>query len=369
MKPRFNLPEITFAEKSAQQIEADVIKTFEDKRGVKLGLADPRRKFLQALVPILMPQRSMIDYSSKQRLLAYATGANLDHIGVGKTDRLGPTFSKTTVRINLTTLNLVTIPSGTRATPGNGVFFMTLKDVTTSNQSYVDIEFQCTEVGSIGNGYLPGEINTLVDPLQWVSSVENITESEGGSDAEDDDSYAERIRIAPESYSTAGPDGAYKFWAKTANPLIVDVYVGSPAPCEIEVRTLLKGGVSPGQEILDAVFEKCSDRTIRPLTDLVRSLAPERVSYDIDMTYWIHSQNASIVPTIQKDVSQAIEEYKLWQKSKFGRSIDPSELTALVKNAGAKRVSINSPTYTAVLGHQVPLENLVSVNYGGLEDD
>ncbi|WP_458412786.1 baseplate J/gp47 family protein [Schinkia sp. CFF1] len=369
MKPRFNLPEITFAEKSAQQIEADMIKAFEDKRGVKLGLADPRRKFIQALVPILMPQRNMIDYSSKQRLLAYATGAYLDHIGAGKTERLQPTYSKTTIRLNLTTLNLVTIPSGTRATPGNGVFFMSTKEVTTSNQPFVDIEFQCTVAGSIGNGYLPGEINALVDPLQWVSSVENITESEGGSDAEDDDSYAERIRIAPESYSTAGPDGAYKFWAKTANPLIVDVYVGSPAPCEIEIRTLLKGGINPDQEILDTVLEKCSNRTVRPLTDFVSSLAPERVSYDINMTYWIHRDNASRVPTIQKQVNLAVEDYKLWQKSKFGRSIDPSELTALVKNAGAKRVSIPLPLYQAIAEHQVPLDNLITVTYGGLEDD
>lgn len=369
MKPRFNLPDVTFAEKSAQKIELESIQRFESKRGIKLGLADPRRKFIQSLVPILVQQRNNIDYSSKQRLLAYATGENLDHVGAGKTERLEPTYSKTTIRLNLTTLNQVTIPSGTRATPGNGVFFMSTKNVTTSNQTYVDIEFQCTEAGTDGNGYLPGEINTLVDPLQWVSSIENLTESEGGSDAEDDDPYAERIRIVPESYSTAGPEGAYKFWAKSANPLIVDVYVGSPAPSEIEIRPLLKGGVDPGQEILDDVLEKCNDRTVRPLTDRVSSLAPERVSYDIDITYWIHSNDASLVPTIQEQVNQAIENYKLWQKSKFGRSIDPSELTALVKNAGAKRVDIPLPVYQSILDYQVPLENLITVNYGGLEDD
>ncbi|MFD2089923.1 baseplate J/gp47 family protein [Brevibacillus brevis] len=50
-----------------------------------------------------------------------------------------------------------------------------------------------------------GKLNQLVDPLPFVQSVSNVTESGGGADEEDDDSYAERIRQAPESFSVAGP--------------------------------------------------------------------------------------------------------------------------------------------------------------------
>lgn len=370
MKARFNLPDITFADKSAQQIESDLIGAFESKRGITLSLADPRRLLLQAIVPILVQQRANIDFSAKQNLLSYAVGNYLEHVGTSQlVGRLKATPAKTTIRFHLTTVNTITIPAGIRVTPGDGVFFMTTKETTADGVTSVEIEVECTESGGIGNGYLPGEITTLVDPLQWVASIENITVSEGGADVEDDDSYAERIKKAPESYSVAGPTGAYRYWATTANPSIIDVYVGSPASCVIEIRPLLTGGKIPGQEILADVLAICNNRTIRPLTDLVQVKAPEQVNYDINLKYWIDSTKASLAATIQQEVLKAIEEYKLWQKSKLGRSIDPSELVALIKNAGAKRVEIIAPAYKKIEDFQVVKDNQTTITYGGLEHD
>lgn len=66
---------------------------------------------------------------------------------------------------------------------------------------------------------------------------------------------------------------------------------------------------------------------------------------------------------------QAVTNYRTWQRSKLGRAIDPSELNKLVKNAGAKRVEITLPVYTAIEKYQFAAEETVTVNYGGLEDD
>lgn len=369
--PRFNLPDITFAEKSAQQIEADIVNRYAQITGQSLAPADPRRKFIQAIVPILAQQRALIDFSAKQNLLGYSAGDYLDHIGaLTKTERLQPSYAKTTVRFNLSTAVQQTIPAGTRVTAGDGVFFATIQDVTVQvGQTYADVECQCTQAGEIGNGYLPGQINLLVDPLQWVKSVTNITESEGGADIEADDPYAERIHQAPKSFSVAGPDGAYLYWARTANQSIIDVSVRSPSPGMVEIRPLLTGGGIPGQEILDAVLAVLSAKTIRPLTDNVQVLAPEQVSYDISLTYWISTNDASLAASIQTKVNQAVEDYKTWQKSKLGRDIDPSELITRVKNAGAKRVVVTLPAYQLIQSYQVAKDNLVTVTYGGLEDD
>ncbi|MBO8136810.1 MAG: baseplate J/gp47 family protein [Desulfotomaculum sp.] len=371
MTSRFNLPNITFAEKSAQQIEADILNRYEELTGKRLAVADPRRKLIQAIVYIITVQRNLIDFSAKQNLLGYSSGDYLDHVGaLTNTARLQPTYAKTTVRFHLSVSQQQTIPAGTRVTAGDGVFFATTQDVTVdAGQTYVDVEVQCTEAGTVGNGYLPGEINQLVDPIQWVESVENITESEGGADLEDDDAYAERIQQAPESFSVAGPEGAYEYWARTANQSIIDVSVRSPSAGTVEIRPLLEGGEIPGQDILDAVLEACNDRKVRPLTDQVQVLAPEQVSYDITLTYWISTENSSTAATIQQQVNQAVEDYKLWQKSKLGRDIDPSELVYRVKNAGAKRVEVTSPVYTQVETYQVATEGNVTVTYGGLEDD
>lgn len=368
---RFNLPDITFAEKSPQQIEAEILNRYEQLTGQRLSLADPRRKFIQVFVYLATLQRSVIDYSAKQNLLAYAENEFLDHKGEEmNTPRLEPRPSRTIIRFYVSTPELQTIPAGTRVTAGDGVFFETTTNVNVQGGiSYIDASAQCTEPGTIGNGYLPGEINQLVDPIPWVQSVENLTESNGGADVEDDESYAERIRQAPESFSVAGPFGAYEYWAKSANQLIVDVSVRSPSPCVIEIRPLLEGGILPGQEILDAVNEICNDRYIRPLTDMVQVLAPETVNYDISLTYWISMSDASIALEIQERVNKAIEDYKLWQKSKLGRDVDPSELITRVKNAGAKRVAVTSPVYQPIERYQVAIEQNVNVTYGGLEDD
>jgi hypothetical protein len=46
-----------------------------------------------------------------------------------------------------------------------------------------------------------------------------------GTDDETDEELRERIRLAPSQFSVAGPTGAYKFFAKSAHPSIVDVSV------------------------------------------------------------------------------------------------------------------------------------------------
>jgi len=371
MKPRFNLPEVTFAEKSPQQIETELVTAVEKELSTTLAPADPRRKFLQTIVTILTQQRVLVDSSAKQNLLAYAIGDMLDHKGeFVKTPRLEPKKARTTVRFTLSTPRQQVISAGTRVTAGDGVFFETKADVIVSGgQTSVDIPVECTVSGAIGNGYLPGQINQLVDPLRWVQKVENLTTTEGGADEEDDDSYAERIRQAPEGFSTAGPEGAYVYWAKSASPLIVDVSVRSPAAGEIEIRPLLQNGAIPGQEILDLVYAACNDRTRRPLTDYVQVLAPEAISYNIELTYWIHHADSSIAASTQSRVQQAVDEYRIWQKSKLGRNIDPSELIARVKNTGAKRVSVVSPVFQTIENYQFAVDAQVTVTYGGLEND
>lgn len=368
---RFNLPDIKFADKSAQQIEADIVNRYEQSTNKRLAPADPKRLFIKALVSALTQQRSLIDFSAKQNLIGYSSGDYLEHLGAwNDTERLDPSFAQTTIRFHFSINQTQTIPVGTRGTAGGGIFFATENDVVVqSEQLYVDIPARCTQSGEIGNGYLPGEINELVDPIQWVSSIENITESEGGSDVEDDDSYASRIQNRPESFSTAGPTGAYEYWAKTANQTIVDVTVRSPSDGVIEIRPLLEDGKIPGQEILDDVLESCNDKKVRPLTDKVQVIAPEQVNYDIDLTYWISTTNSSIASSIQDKITKAIEDYKLWQKSKLGRDIDPSELITRVKNAGAKRAEVTLPAYSQILSYQVASENLETVTYGGIEDD
>lgn len=368
---RFNLPNIQFAEKSVLQIETDIVTRFENATGIKLSPADPRRKFIQAQAVLLAQQRSIIDYTGKQNLLGYASGDALDQAGrFTDTTRLPATPAKTTIRFYLSVAQQQIIPSGTRVTAGDGVFFATTQDVfVESGMLQVDVDAECTVTGLVGNGYLVGQISQMVDPRQWVQSVENTTVSEGGADVEDDDGLAERIRQAPESFSSAGPDGAYVYHARSASQMIVDVSVRSPSPGVVEIRPLMMNGELPAQSVLDLVEQACNDRKVRPLTDHVQVVSPDVINYNIDVTYWIHTDNSSIAASIQSQVVKAVDDYRLWQKSKLGRDIDPSELIARVKNAGAKRAAVTAPAYQLVERHQVAVETTVATAFGGLEDD
>ena len=62
-----------------------------------------------------------------------------------------------------------------------------------------------------------------VHNIAYLKSVENITESSGGTDIESDDSYRQRIFLAPETFSVAGPKLAYVYHTKSVLSDIIDV--------------------------------------------------------------------------------------------------------------------------------------------------
>ncbi|MFA8302285.1 baseplate J/gp47 family protein [Paenibacillus alvei] len=315
----------------------------------------------------------VINQTAKQNLLRYAQGDYLDHLGaMVETERLAASPALTTVRFHLSVplAEAVLIPAGTRVSPGSEIFFATSNvGEIKPGALHIDLSCRCLTPGQGGNGFIPGQISTLVDPLPWIDQVKNLTTSAGGTDREDDDHYRERIYTSPERFSVAGPTGAYQYWARSANKDIMDVLVWSPAPAEVEIRVLMRDGELPSSDILQAVHATCNSDRIRPLTDKVTVLAPDAVSYDIDMTYWIDSLNATDAASIQNRVQQAVTTYIQWQKARIGRDINPSELIRLAMNAGARRVAVTSPAYTVIEKTQVAIATAPKVTYGGIEDD
>ena len=335
---RENLPDINFAEKDVATITAEVIARFEKDSGRTLFPGDPLRLLVLTFIYYLSLQRNNIDFAGKQNLLRYTKDGFIQNIAalVG-VEQLQPRAAVTKLKFTLsTTLPSPTIiPSGTRATPGNKISFATTESVEIpAGQLSVVAHAQCTKPGTIGNGFLPGQINRLTDSFAFNYSVENIEESQGGADLEDIESLRERIRLAPESFSTAGPYGAYVYWAKTANQLIIDVSVESPSPGVVEIIPLMQGGEIPTQAVLDEVYAICSADHRRPLTDHVIVRKPEVVKYSLDFTYFISRSNAAMGLNIQQRVAEALQEFILWQKSALGRDINPSQLTKMLMRAG-----------------------------------
>lgn len=369
------LPGISFAEKDSALIEKEIIKYFEELIGRKLYDGDPMRLLLLGFIKYLSLQRSLIDFTGKQNLLKYSTDGYIQNIGaLMGVYILEPSKAVTALKFTLSMplSTNYTIKKGTRATSGDKIYFETVEDAEIAKgETIVCVNAICTTAGTAGNGYYEGQINVLADPFPYNAKVENITTSQGGADRESIESFRERIRLAPESFSTAGPYGAYEFWVKSVNQKIIDVSVSSPNPGEVLIIPLLENGEKPTDTLMEEIFNICNDEKRRPLTDYVIIEAPEEVNFDIKLKFYISRKNMTDSIKIQDLLFKALNNYIDWQKTKLGRDINPSKLTEMLMQTGIKRVEIESPAFTILNHNEIGVADMgsISIEYGGIEDD
>lgn len=373
--PRWGLPEVNFLETDAETIRSQIITGFEQASGDTLAAGDPRRLFLLSIADVIIQQRTAINLAAQQNLLSYAQGGYLDALGqLLAVERMAESKAVTTIEFTLSQAlgSVYTIPAGTQVTNGV-VTFETDEDLLIPiGETTGEVSASCTVAGPVGNDYLAGQISTIVTPMTFVSGAQNTTITTGGADAESDPDFADRIRLAPNSFSVAGPEKAYVYHAKSVSPAIIDVKVNSPTPGEVDVYVLLTDGTLPTEDTLEQIEEHLSDENIRPLTDYVVVKAPTASNYEIELHYWINQEDASKAAQIQADVEAAVEQYRLWQQTKIGRDITPGKLLQLVFAAGASRVDnskLKPATWKKLEAMQVAQCTKVNVVYEGYKDE
>lgn len=367
-------PDIHFVDTDTNTVVNALIQSYEAFTGRTLYPADPARLFILWVADIIIQERVNIDFSARQNVPRYAEGEYLDSLAELFKDayRLEPEKAKTTLRFTLSIpLEVATIvPAGTRVTVVGEIIFQTTQALTIpAGDLFGDVEAECQTAGEIGNGFVPGQITQLIDIFPYFGSVENVSESDGGADEESDAAFYERMRESVETFSTAGPLGAYEYYAKSASALIVDVKATSPEPGEVDVRVLLSGGQLPGEEILKEVLDILNADKVRPLTDHVTVAAPETVPYDIDFTYWTQEGGAVSDDKVAENIAAAVQTFKEWQGAKMGRDVNPSYLISLLMQAGAKRVKVRSPVDTVVPDNAVAVIGETAVVNGGAENE
>lgn len=369
-----NYPNISFVETDTEKLVNSLIQSYEMFTGRTLYPADPARLFILWIADIIVQERVNIDFSAKQNLPRYAEGEYLDSLAELFKDafRLEPEKARTKLRFTLSIpLEVATIiPAGTRATVDGEIIFATLSAMTIpAGEASGEVAAECLTAGKIGNGFVPGQINQLIDIFPYFGTVENVSESDGGADEESDAAFYQRMRESVETFSTAGPLGAYEYYAKSASSLISDVRANSPSPGTVEVRVLLQGGMLPGEEILKEVSDILNADTVRPLTDHVTVAAPETVSYDIDFTYYTQEGGPLSDETVAENVTSAVAQFKEWQTAKMGRDVNPSYLVSMLMQAGVKRVEIRSPAFVAVAENKVAQIGETAIVNGGMESE
>ncbi|MGN0706569.1 MAG: baseplate J/gp47 family protein [Faecalibacterium sp.] len=376
-----NMPDVSFIDnKTILDVRGEMVSDYENYiqqatgTAVKLPRVSRDRMILYSCAAAIYQGMQYTDRAGKMNFLKWSYSDFLDHLGKFRRVTRNPaSAATTTLRFTVSTVrpSATAIPKGTRAAALSSIYFATdAYAEIPAKASYVDVPATCVVAGSDGNNLAAGEVAEIVDPLPYIKSVSNITETSGGADTESDESFAERIYLAPDSYSTAGPEGSYRYWAKTCSSAIGDVVANSKqAAGEVDISFLMADGTIPGEEDISTLQEFLQNDGIRPLTDKVVVSAPSEIEYSISLTYYIDRSNAASAVTIQSGVDAAVQEYISWQR-KIGRDVNPSKLVSLIMEAGAKRVDLASPAYTKVGSAEVStLSGVPSVAYGGLEDD
>lgn len=373
--PRWSLPAVNFLTVDAEAIESSILTTYEKVAGRSLAQGDPVRLFLLSVASEIINLRNEVNIAAQSNLISYARGAFLDSLGAYfAVTRLPAAQAKTTLRFTLSTALSTdyTISAGTIVTNGTVSFATDEECIIAAGSLTADAAATCTEAGAVGNDYAAGQIATLVEPLAYVRSAENITTTADGADEESDASLADRIRLAPNAFSVAGPRKAYIFHAKSVSSAVIDVSVESPTPGLVNIYLLAKGGAMPSDELLSDAQDYLSGDDIRPLTDEVHVYAPEAVSYMIHVDYYIHSDDRARAADIRTAVTTAVEEYRQWQSLTIGRDINPAKLVQKIVDAGAIRVEMSTlrpSAYVTVKPSQVAVCSGVELNYKGLSDE
>ena len=377
----YDLPEISFIDditfdEILEEMISDYESFYEEKTGQKITLRPGDKEYIHIRIEAAQYYQMYLklDNSAKMNLLKYSKGDFLKHLGAFKKTFIDqPKAAIVTARFTLSGVrkDVIYIPAGTRITAGDTIYFETDEYAEISaGAEYVDIPCTCQTVGTVGNDYIVGQISTIVDPVPYVAAVSNITKSEGGTGEESEESFRERIFLAPSSYSTAGPADAYEYWVKQYNSAAIeDVKIHEPEEAIVDIRILLKGGEIPSQTFCDGALAYLKENPIIPLTDNDQVAPPDIVNYKLKATYYIARSNINNIASIQESIEGAKETYLNWQKTKIGRDINPDALTEFVRAAGGKRVAIESPVFTRIPETSIAIESEVEFVYGGVEDD
>lgn len=233
-----------------------------------------------------------------------------------------------------------------------------------------------------------------LDHLAALYGVSRLTIAPGDPDAippiattlESDAALRARTQMAPEGFSTAGPEGAYRFHALSADGQVLDVAVDSPrfetlALSPAQVAALPSGAIAltctydaglptprpgmvrisplarlgdgtPDGALLDKVAAALNDDDVRPLTDEVIVTAPAIVNYALRaelVTYPGPSAQAVL------DAALAAAQAYVAATHRLGYDVTLSGLYAALHQPGVQRVNLIEPAAAIVCGkHQAP---------------
>lgn len=348
-------------------ITADLIAAFESITGRTLYPAQVERLLIDVMSYRETILRQDVQLAAERNLVDYADGAYLDALGafLGVT-RLASIAATVPVRFSIATVSGsdVTVPSGTRVAKGSNDVFFATSAVTKipAGSLYVDATATAMTAGAVGNGYVAGQIATMIDLVAGVS-VANTSASAGGYDSETDELLRTRIKLAGAKFGTAGSAQAYRYWALTAGPWMQDALVSSPTPGSVQVAVLTTDG-APSSAQLASVVTILNGDTVRPITDQVSVVAAVRIPFTITASI-VLLPSADLTSTLVA-VNQAAQDFGASRRYSVGLDATQDQIKAALFVPGVYSVTLTAPASDVLAGSTGFCDcTAVSISYSG----
>lgn len=156
---------------------------------------------------------------------------------------------------------------------------------------------------------------------------------------ESDDSLRERIQMAMEGLSTAGPRNAYIVHARSADGRVADASADSPSPAAVvvTVQSALGNGTAPA-DLLAVVAAYLSDEDRRPVADRLTVQSATVLPYTV--TAVLHLNSAGPESEVIRATASARLAALVHQRRRLGQEVNRSALDAALHIEGVKRVDL-----------------------------
>lgn len=188
---------------------------------------------------------------------------------------------------------------------------------------------------------------------------------------EADAALRERVLLALEAQSAAGPRGAYLYFARSADPRVLDASVVGPSdgldpgppPGTVWVYVLGQGGATP-PDLVTAVSAALNAEEVRPLCDTVVVSAATLVDFTVQatLTFYAGPDRALVLAAAQAAAAAYVA-----ASFRLGRDVTRSGLFAALHQPGVQNVVIAQPAADLVMGPgEAARATAITLTDGGL---
>ena len=178
-------------------------------------------------------------------------------------------------------------------------------------------------------------LKRLVVQTQDLSAVPPVMQV-----LEEDDALRERVQLAYEGLTTAGPRNSYILHARNASGLVADATAESPSPAVVVVTVLaLEGNGVASEDLLETVRQNLSDDDVRPLGDRLTVQSAQILPYRIDAV--VHMIGSG--PETEATLAECRSRLQSWvnPRRRLGLEVARSGVDAQLHIDGVSRVDLH----------------------------